>query len=215
MKHFLFTFCATFLLVACGRPQSDMKVPTKDPGPASANEQLADFSEGCFWHAEIVFKSLEGVRDVVSGYAGGNDLHPDYEKVETGTTGHAETVQVYYDPAKISFTTLVEAFFASLDPTQLNRQGNDVGTQYRSIIFYRNAGEKKIIDDEIAKLTASHKFSGKIVTEVKPYNTFYPAEAYHQDYIKNNPNNPYVQNVCIPEYMEFRKTFKGPFKPNS
>jgi peptide-methionine (S)-S-oxide reductase len=215
MKRFFFTFSAIFIMVACGRPQSDMKVPTKDPGPPSANEQTANFSEGCFWHAEIVFKSLVGVRDVVSGYAGGSDLHPDYEKVETGTTGHAETVQVYYDPARISFATLVEAFFASVDPTQLNRQGNDVGTQYRSIIFYRTADEKKIIDDEIAKLTASHKFSGKIVTEVKPFKGFHPGEAYHQDYIKNHPDNPYVQNVCIPEYLEFRKTFKGPFKPNS
>jgi peptide-methionine (S)-S-oxide reductase len=215
MKRILFTFSAIFLLLACGRPQTNMNVPTKDPGPPSANEQVADFSEGCFWHSEIVFKSLVGVRDAVSGYAGGNELHPDYEKVETGTTGHAETVQVYYDPSRISFTTLVEAFFASVDPTQLNRQGNDIGTQYRSIIFYRNAEEKKIIDDEIAKLTAAHKFSGKIVTEVKPFKSFYPAETYHQDYIKNHPDNPYVQNVCIPEYMEFRKTFKGPFKPNS
>ncbi len=215
MKRILFTFSAIFLLLACGRPQTNMNVPTKDPGPPSANEQVADFSEGCFWHSEIVFKSLVGVRDAVSGYAGGNELHPDYEKVETGTTGHAETVQVYYDPSRISFTTLVEAFFASVDPTQLNRQGNDIGTQYRSIIFYRNAEEKKIIDDEIAKLTAAHKFSGKIVTEVKPFKSFYTAETYHQDYIKNHPDNPYVQNVCIPEYMEFRKTFKGPFKPNS
>jgi peptide-methionine (S)-S-oxide reductase len=213
MKHFFSTFCAIFLLAACGQTQTN--IPTKDPGKPSPNEQIADFAEGCFWHSEIVFKSLVGVRDVVSGFAGGNDLHPDYEKVSTGATGHAETVQVYYDPSKISFTTLVEAFFASVDPTQLNRQGNDVGTQYRSIIFYRNADEKKIIDDEIAKLTASHKFSGKIVTEVQPFKGFYPAEAYHQDYIKNHPDNPYVQNVCVPEYLEFRKTFKGPFKPNS
>jgi peptide-methionine (S)-S-oxide reductase len=215
MKHFLFTFSAVFFMAACGHSQSDLKVPTKDPGKPSPNEQVADFSEGCFWHAEIVFKSLAGVRDVVSGYAGGNDLHPDYEKVETGNTGHAETVQVYYDPAKISFTTLVEAFFASVDPTQLNRQGNDIGTQYRSIIFYRNADEKKIIDDAVTRLTSARKFSGKIVTEVQPFKGFYPAEAYHQEYIKNHPENPYVQNVCIPEYLEFRKTFKGPFKPNS
>ncbi len=167
-----------------------MNVPTKDPGQPSANEQVADFSEGCFWHAEIVFKSLVGVRDAVSGYAGGNELHPDYEKVCTGTTGHAETVQVYYDPSKISFTTLVEAFFASVDPTQLNRQGNDIGTQYRSIIFYRNAEEKKIIDDEIAKLTAAHKFSGKIVTEVKPFKSFYPAEDLPSGLYQKPPRQP-------------------------
>src|SRR5580692_10576071 len=212
MKRFFFTFSAIFIMVACGRPQSDMKVPTKDPGPPSANEQTANFSEGCFWHAEIVFKSLVGVRDVVSGYAGGSDLHPDYEKVETGTTGHAETVQVYYDPSKISFATLVDAFFASVDPTELNHQGNDEGTQYRSIIFYRNDQEKKIIDDAIARLTASKKYSSKIVTQVVPFTTFYPAEAYHQEYIKNHPENPYVQNVSIQDYLEFRKIFKGPFK---
>jgi len=212
MKHLLFTFSAFFLLAACGQTQSTVNIPVKDPGKPSANEAIADFSEGCFWHAEIVFQSLAGVRDAVSGYAGGTDKHPDYEKVCTGTTGHAETVQVYYDPSKISFATLVAAYFASEDPTEVNRQGPDEGTQYRSIIFYRNDQEKKIIDDEIAKLAASKKYSGKIVTQVAPFTTFYPAEAYHQEYIKNHPDNPYVQSVSIPDYLEFRKIFKGPFK---
>src|SRR5580704_12695859 len=216
MKLYISSLLSFLLLASCAESQQPKTaIPLGNPKPGAGKEAVALFAEGCFWHSEIVFKSLVGVRDAVSGYAGGNELHPDYEKVETGTTGHAETVQVYYDPSRISFTTLVEAFFASVDPTQLNRQGNDVGTQYRSIIFYRNAEEKKIIDDEIAKLTAAHKFSGKIVTEVRPFKGFYPAEAYHQDYIKNHPENPYVQGVCIPEYMEFRKTFKGPFKPNS
>jgi peptide-methionine (S)-S-oxide reductase len=212
MKHLLFTFSAIFLLAACGQTQSSVNIPVKDPGKPSPNEAIADFSEGCFWHAEIVFQSLAGVRDAVSGYAGGTDKHPDYEKVCTGTTGHAETVEVYYDPSKISFATLVAAYFASEDPTEVNRQGPDEGTQYRSIIFYRNDQEKKIIDDEIAKLAASKKYSGKIVTQVVPFTTFYPAEAYHQEYIKNHPDNPYVQNVSIPDYLEFRKIFKGPFK---
>jgi peptide-methionine (S)-S-oxide reductase len=212
MKHFLLSFSAVFLLAACGQTQSAVNIPVKASGPPSPNEQVAYFSEGCFWHAEIVFQSLAGVRDAVSGYAGGTDKHPDYEKVCTGSTGHAETVQVYYDPSKISFSTLVAAFFASVDPTELNYQGHDEGTQYRSIIFYRNDQEKKIIDDAIAQLTASKKYSSKIVTQVLPFTTFYPAEAYHQEYIKNNPNNPYVQNVSIPDYLEFRKIFKGPFK---
>jgi peptide-methionine (S)-S-oxide reductase len=212
MKHFLLSFSAIFLLAACGQTQSAVNIPVKASGPPSPNEQVADFSEGCFWHAEIVFQSLAGVRDAVSGYAGGTDKHPDYEKVCTGATGHAETVQVYYDPSKISFATLVDAFFASVDPTELNHQGNDEGTQYRSIIFYRNDQEKKIIDDAIARLTASKKYSSKIVTQVVPFTTFYPAEAYHQEYIKNHPENPYVQNVSIPDYLEFRKIFKGPFK---
>ena len=212
MKHFLLSFSAVFLLAACGQTQSAVNIPVKASGPPSPNEQVAYFSEGCFWHAEIVFQSLAGVRDAVSGYAGGTDKHPDYEKVCTGSTGHAETVQVYYDPSKISFSTLVAAFFASVDPTELNYQGHDEGTQYRSIIFYRNDQEKKIIDDAIAQLTASKKYSSKIVTQVLPFTTFYPAEAYHQEYIKNNPNNPYVQNVSIPDYLEFRKIVKGPFK---
>jgi peptide-methionine (S)-S-oxide reductase len=212
MKHLLFTFSAIFLLAACGQTQSSVNIPVKDPGKPSPNEAVADFSEGCFWHAEIVFQSLAGVRDAVSGYAGGTDKHPDYEKVCTGTTGHAETVQVYYDPSKISFATLVAAYFASEDPTEVNRQGPDEGTQYRSIVFYRNDQEKKIVDDEIAKLAASKKYSGKIVTQVVPFTTFYPAEDYHQEYIRNHPNNPYVQSVSIPDYLEFRKIFKGPYK---
>lgn len=179
---------------------------------ALPNEAVADFSEGCFWHAEIVFQSLVGVRDAVSGYSGGTDINPDYDKVSTGTTGHAETVQVYYDPAKISFETLVKAFFASVDPTTLNRQDNDEGTQYRSIAFYRNASEKKIIDDEINRITASKMYKNPIVTQVVPFKKFYTAEAYHQEYIHNNPTSGYVQAVSIPDYLAFRKRFKGNFK---
>src|SRR6201996_7669635 len=208
----LILFSAFFvLLAACGQSQQ-VNIPAKESDKPSPNEAVADFSEGCFWHAEIVFQSLVGVRDAVSGYAGGNDKHPDYEKVCTGTTGHAETVQVYYDPSKISYADLVKAFFASMDPTELNRQGPDEGTQYRSIAFYRNDQEKKVIDDEIIRLAASKKYSGKIVTQVTPFTTFYPAEAYHQEYIKNHPENPYVEHVSIPDYLEFRKIFKGPFK---
>src|ERR1700742_3538215 len=175
----LVLFSAFFvLLAACGQTQP-VNIPVKVSDKPTPNEAVADFSEGCFWHAEIVFQSLAGVRDAVSGYAGGTDKHPDYEKVCTGTTGHAETVQVYYDPAKISFATLVAAFFASMDPTELNRQGPDEGTQYRSIAFYRTNQEKKTIEDEIAKLKASKKYSAPIVTQVLPFNSFYPAEDYH------------------------------------
>jgi peptide-methionine (S)-S-oxide reductase len=209
MKQLFSTFSALLILVACGRTQQ-VSIPVGQPGPPSPHEAVADFSEGCFWHAEIVFQSLAGVRDAVSGYAGGTDKHPDYEKVCTGTTGHAETVQVYYDPSKISFATLVAAFFASMDPTELNRQGPDEGTQYRSIAFYRNEEEKKIIEDEIAR--QAKKYSGKIVTQVLPFSNFYTAEAYHQEYIKNHPENPYVQSVSIPDYLHFKQTFKGNFK---
>jgi len=211
MKYTALTLSCLLLLTACGESQST-GIPLKASDKPGPHEAVADFAEGCFWHAEIVFQSLVGVRDAVSGYAGGTDPNPDYDKVCTGSTGHAETVQVYYDPSKISFATLVDAFFASVDPTTLNRQGNDEGTQYRSIVFYRTPEEKKIIDEAIAKLTASKKYASRIVTEVDPFTNFYPAEAYHQEYIKNHPNNPYVQNVSIPDYEEFRKTFKGNFK---
>ena len=175
-----------------------------------ANEAVATFAEGCFWHAEIVFQSLVGVRDAVSGYAGGNDKHPDYETVCSGKTGHAETVQVYYDPSKISYETLVSAFFASMDPTELNRQGNDAGTQYRSAAFYRTNAEKQILEVAIKKEQA--KYQAKIVTQVVPFTVFYPAEDYHQEYIHFHPGNGYVANVSIPDFLEFKKNFKGSFK---
>jgi peptide-methionine (S)-S-oxide reductase len=206
MKQFLFTLSAVFFLAACGQTQP-VNIPVKESNKPGPNEAVAYFAEGCFWHAEIVFQSLVGVRDAVSGYAGGTDKHPDYEKVCTGTTGHAETVQVFYDPAKISYATLVAAFFASMDPTELNRQGPDEGTQYRSAVFYRNEDEKKIIDEEIAR--DSKKYRSKIVTQVLPYTSFYPAESYHQEYIKNHPENPYVAHVSIPDWLEFKRTFKG------
>ena len=212
MKRFLFTLSALLILVACGQTQQ-VAIPVGEKGPIPPNEAVADFAEGCFWHAEIVFQSLVGVRDAVSGYSGGSDQHPSYEKVGSGTTGHAETVQVYYDPSKISYATLLDAFFASVDPTELNRQGNDEGTQYRSIVFYRTDEEKKIVQEAIKRLKASHKYSEPIVTEVTAFKAFYPAEDYHQEYIKNNPQNPYVQHVSIPDYVHFRETFKeGAFK---
>src|ERR1700722_17286110 len=206
MQKFIFPFAFFLLLAACGQSQQ-VNIPVKESDKPSPNEAVADFSEGCFWHAEIVFQSLVGVRDAVSGYAGGTDKHPDYERVCTGSTGHAETVQVYYDPAKISYATLVAAFFASMDPTELNRQGPDEGTQYRSIAFYRNDQEKKIIEDEIASLTAAKKYPRKIVTQVKPFSVFYPAEPYHQEYIGNHPANPYVEHVSIPDWLQFKKNF--------
>ncbi|MCX6317546.1 MAG: peptide-methionine (S)-S-oxide reductase MsrA [Bacteroidetes bacterium] len=206
---------AIFLLSACVQSQNNnIKIPAGDPKKPAGKEAVAYFSEGCFWHTEIVFQSMVGVRDAVSGYAGGTDTNPDYKKVSTGNTGHAETVQVFYDPAKISFETLVKAFFASHDPTQLNRQGNDEGTEYRSIAFYSNDAEKKIIEKEIQALSAAKKYQQKIVTEVKAFNHFYPAEAYHQEYILHNPGNRYVQVVSIPDWLAFKKTFKGAaFKP--
>jgi peptide-methionine (S)-S-oxide reductase len=210
MKKTIITLGMFFLLAACSQSQT-LNIPVKESDTPSPHEAIADFAEGCFWHTEIVFQSLVGVRDAVSGYAGGTDKHPDYEKVSSGTTGHAETVQVYYDPSRISYETLVKAFFASMDPTELNRQGPDEGTQYRSIAFYRNDQEKKIIEAEIARLTASKKYSRQIVTQVVPFTNFYPAEDYHQEYIRNHPGNPYVQHVSIPDWLEFKKENQNAF----
>jgi peptide-methionine (S)-S-oxide reductase len=209
----IFAAIALIIFSGCAISQnSDLKIPAGIQQKPSANEAVAYFSEGCFWHTEIVFQSLVGVRDAISGYAGGTDKNPDYEKVSSGETGHAETVQVYYDPNLISFKTLVEAFFASHDPTELNRQGNDEGTQYRSIAFYSNEKEKQIIDAEIKKLSDEKKYSAKIVTEVKAFGKFYPAEDYHQEYILHHPDNPYVHNVSIPDFLQFKKQFNGKFK---
>ena len=212
MKSLFATLFSIFLFVSCAQSQNkNFKAPVGSKTP-EAGEAVAYFGEGCFWHTELVFQSLVGVRDAVSGYAGGSVKNPAYEQVSGGSTGHAECVQVFYDPSKISYSTLVAAFFASHDPTTLNRQGNDVGTEYRSIVFYGNDNEEKIIQSEIKRLTDSKTFPSKIVTQVVPLQKFYPGEAYHQEYISRHPENPYIQNVSIPDYQHFRKEFKGNFK---
>ncbi len=176
--------------------------------------QTAVFAEGCFWCAEHIFEDVPGVSDAISGYAGGTTKNPSYEQVGSHTTGHAEAILVYYDPKIVTYQDLVNVFFASHDPTTLNKQGPDVGDSYRSIAFYENDTQKNIIESTIKKLEANKTFSDKIVTQVIPIKDFYEAEGYHQNYIKNNPNNPYVQNVSIPRYNKFRKTYKGKLKDN-
>jgi peptide-methionine (S)-S-oxide reductase len=213
MKVLSITSIFVFLLCSCAQTQTkNLKIPAGNP-KAVANEAVATFAQGCFWHSEIVFQSLAGVRDAVSGYAGGTTKNPSYDMVCTGKTGHAESVQVYYDPSKISYKELAAAFFASMDPTTLNRQGNDVGTEYRSVAFYRNDAEKKIIEAEISRINNSKQYASKVVTEIVPFTQFYEAEEYHQEYILNHPDNPYVNNVSIPDYLHFKKSFKGNFKP--
>lgn len=212
MKSFVIALFTAVSLISCAQYQhKDVAIPLGSKEP-SGKESIATFAEGCFWHAEIVFQSLVGVRDAVSGYAGGTDTHPDYEKVSTGRTGHTETVQVYYDSSKISYKTLVDAFFTSMDPTQLNRQGNDAGTEYRSVAFYRNENEKAIIEAAVKRINDSKKYTGKIVTEVVPFREFYPAEDYHQEYIYHHPGNSYVKIVSIPDFLKFKEEFKGSFK---
>lgn len=167
----------------------------------------AYFASGCFWCVEAVFESVKGVKEAVSGYAGGTEENPTYEDVSYGRTHHAESVKVYYDPGEITFFELVQVFFGSHDPTTLNRQGPDRGAQYRSIAFYQNEQEKKTIESYIRALQEQKVYDQPIVTEVKEYTTFYMAEDYHQDYEKRNPNNPYIQNVSIPRLNRFKENF--------
>jgi peptide-methionine (S)-S-oxide reductase len=170
------------------------------------NYSEAYFASGCFWCVESIYESLNGVSQVQSGYSGGKTKNPDYYQVLTGKTGHAETVKVIYDSKKISFKKLVEVFFASHDPTTLNRQGPDIGTHYRSIEFYKNDLEKNIIKNEIQKLLYNKTYK-RIVTEVTKFEIFYIAEDYHQDYKINNPNNPYIWKVSVPRINDFKKKF--------
>ena len=166
----------------------------------------AYFASGCFWCVESIYESLVGVDKVESGYSGGNTKNPSYYTVLTGKTGHAEAIKVYYDSEKISFEELVKVFFGSHDPTTLNRQGPDRGTHYRSIAFYSNENEKKIINEEIKRLL-KNKIYPKIVTEVKKFDVFYVAEDYHQDYKEKNPNNAYIWNVSVPRINKFKSNF--------
>ena len=173
---------------------------------SQTNYREAYFASGCFWCVESIYESLNGVSEVQSGYSGGKTKNPDYYQVLTGKTGHAETVKVIYDSKKISFKKLVEVFFASHDPTTLNRQGPDIGTHYRSIAFYKNDLEKNIIKNEIQRLLDNKTYK-RIVTEVTKFELFYIAEDYHQDYKINNSNNPYIWKVSVPRINDFKKKF--------
>ena len=168
----------------------------------------ATFAGGCFWCTEAVYERIDGVRSVTSGYIGGEVPNPTYKDVCTGLTGHAEAVEIEFDPAVVPYEKLLEVFFATHDPTTLNRQGADVGTQYRSGVFYHDDEQKRIAEDVIRRLDAARVFPGKIVTEVTKATTFYPAEAYHQDYFANNPRQPYCQAVVAPKVDKVRKVFK-------
>ncbi|MEO9031902.1 MAG: peptide-methionine (S)-S-oxide reductase MsrA, partial [Ginsengibacter sp.] len=165
----------------------------------------AYFAAGCFWHEEALFESVKGVAEAVSGYAGGTTSNPTYESIESGNTGHAESVTVYYDPSVISYATLLKVYFAGQDPTQVNGQGPDEGTQYRSIAFYTNDAEKKQIEDDIKQMNASGKYKAPVAAQVMPLTKFWTAEEYHQDYIARNPDGGYVQHVSIPEIKHFQR----------
>jgi peptide methionine sulfoxide reductase msrA/msrB len=187
---------------------------TPAPGdPPRPDRAEAVFAGGCFWCVEAVFEQLDGVLDVVSGYAGGDAATAHYEAVSTGRTGHAEAVKIVYDPRKISYEQLLKVHFATHDPTTLNRQGNDVGRQYRSAIFYANGQEKEIAEAFIADLSQAKVFKRRIVTTLEPLKGFYPAEAKHQDFVACNPAQPYVRAVALPKVEKVREKFKDMLKP--
>ncbi len=179
---------------------------------SQADLQTTTLGGGCFWCLEAVYEQVQGVQEVVSGYAGGNRPDPTYEQVCTGATGHAEVVQVTYDPEDVSYRELLEIFFDIHDPTTLNRQGADVGTQYRSAIFYHNEAQKESAEEMIQELEASDRWKNPIVTQVQPLDTFYRAEEYHQEYFRKNPNQGYCRMVVAPKVSKFRKHFVAKLK---
>ncbi len=191
------------------------KVETKKPEKNSQkNLQVAYFASGCFWCVEAIFESVKGVDEVISGYSGGQTKNPTYREVSAGQTDHAESVAVYYDPKVVSYETLVKVFFGSHDPTTLNRQGPDRGAQYRSVIFYQTEKEKNTATAYVKSLEDKHVFNASIVTQIVPFKTFYKAEDYHQDYEKNHPENPYIQNVSISRLIKFQQKFPELLKGN-
>lgn len=175
---------------------------------AQNNIQVATLGSGCFWCTEAIFSRVEGVSNVKPGYSGGHVINPSYKEVCNETTGHAEVIQLEYDSDVISYAQILEIFFKTHDPTQLNRQGNDIGTQYRSVIFYHNDEQKQVAEDMLKKLDEAKVWNKKIVTLIEPFSNFYLAEPYHDDYYANNPNQGYCQFVITPKVEKFEKVFK-------
>lgn len=180
--------------------------------PKSESMEIATFGGGCFWCTEAIFIELKGVVSVTSGYSGGDVVNPSYKEICTGRTGHAEVIEIEFDNSVISYTELLEVFFATHDPTTLNRQGADVGTQYRSVIFYHNSRQKEVAELVINQLNNEHVFGKPVATEVSAWKNFFRAEDYHQDYFENNPAQGYCQFVIVPKVDKFRKIFKDKLK---
>ncbi len=203
----LFSFVAAGCSAKQGKAES---APVQETSQTSESKNLehATFAMGCFWHSEEIFSEIKGVKEALPGYSGGTEKDPSYEMVGTGSTGHAESVDVTYDPSVISYQKLLEIFFTEHDPTTPNYAAPDEGPQYRSVVFYRNDAQKKAADEYIAKLTASHKYSNPVITQVSPFTKFYKAENYHIQYYKRHPSGQsYIDNVTKPEVERFRKDF--------
>ncbi len=213
-----FTLLALFVslqtCISSTRPLDSNQPLWEPPTTSQDGYKKAYFASGCFWCVEAIYESVKGVKEVYSGYAGGFTKNPNYNQIGTGRTGHAEAVEVIYDPTVVSFGTLVKVFFGSHDPTTPNRQGPDYGSQYRSIAFHTSDQEREIIQNYMALLQEKKIFSKEIVTEIKPLEQFYYAEEYHQDYKKNNPDNPYVQQVSLPRLRKFQRLYPELLKEN-
>jgi peptide-methionine (S)-S-oxide reductase len=214
MKSVLSLLFISLLSISCGKAQNSSSVSEKASDSFdNKTYERAYFASGCFWCVETVYESVKGVEEVFSGYSGGHTKNPTYESSNTGRTGHAEAVEVIYDPEVVSFKTLVDIYFGSQDVTQQNGQGPDIGSQYRSIIFYQNAEEKELIDQKIEAL--SKDYNRPVAAEVMAFDKFWMAEDYHQDYKVKNPNNPYIRNVSAPRFTRFKVRFLDLLKPKS
>ncbi len=220
MKYTLFSFLLFFTcaFISCAQDKhTDKQATVKEEVPKDLSKyKTATFAAGCFWHEEALFKSIKGVAAAVSGYAGGTTKDPTYDEVETGNTGHAESVLVYYDSSKISYPALLKVYFESMeDPTQVNGQGPDEGTQYRSIVFYNNPVEEQYADQLIAQMNRSRKYSKVIAAQVVPFTKFWEAERYHQNYVQLHPDEPYVHNVSIRDVRRYQEAHPEMIKPGA
>jgi len=194
------------------RPGAGERPSEQSPGKPQKKLETATFGAGCFWCTEAVFQRLKGVESVVSGYSGGHVKNPTYKQVSSGTTGHAEAVQITFDPGKVSYAELLEVFWKTHDPTTMNRQGPDVGTQYRSVIFYKNDEQRKLAETYKGELDQSKAFRAPIVTQIVPFQEFFPAENYHQDYYELNSRQPYCAMIIRPKVEKLEKVFHDKLK---
>lgn len=209
---FLFVAMMATAITSCAQDTRKQKL-TKPNKDKLSTYSKATFAAGCFWHEEALFDGMKGVIEAVSGYAGGHLSNPGYKDVLTGNTGHAESVMVYYDSSKVTFPTLLKAYFTAQDPTSVNGQGADRGTQYRSIAFYNNENEKNQIENYIQQMNESGKYKKPIAVQVVKLDKFWEAEEYHQEYALKHPDDPYVKHVCIKEVKHFQKEFPELIKP--
>ena len=205
-------FMAVMQFASCTHQNHNLKPIINNNMATKTDSDTATFGAGCFWCVEAVFQQLKGVLSVESGYSGGHTKNPTYKEVCTGTTGHAETCRITYDPSMISFTELLEVFWKTHDPTTLNRQGGDIGTQYRSVIFYHNENQRRLAEEMKSELDAAHIWLDPLVTEILPFQEFFKAEAYHQEYYFQNSSQPYCSTVITPKIEKFRKVFSDKLK---